>query len=158
MKRYTLLSVFVPVLILAPLGFADLPPAKDPLRQPAILLPDVPAEWITMYRTAQKNPADLLRYLQEHVAFMSERKKKSFLVGSTTQSEKDQLSRRLYVLYLLGDVAGPDVIPSVEDFIARRMAQDDAMTHYDVAMAKLTIERIQLRTQGREVYISAMLD
>jgi len=158
MKRCALFHTAVLMFATAPLVWADLPPAKDPLRQPAIILPETPAEWIEMYCTAQKNPAGLLCYLREHVAFMSERKQKSFSVSETTPGEKEQLGRRWYALTLLGDTAGSDIIPAIEEFIAARKAQGDTMTDFDVALAEVVIERIQLRVSGRDTYIATMLD
>lgn len=158
MKLNVLFFSVALALALALSACANLPPAKDPLRQPAVLLREVLAEWITMYRTAQKNPAELLRYLHDYVAFMSERKKESFILDSLSSAEIVHLTRRRYLLDLLGDTAGADIIPALEEFIAQRTAQDDAMTRYDVTAAKLTIERILLRAQGKDVYISAMLD
>jgi len=133
---------------------ADLPEPKDPLRQHGILLQPAPAEWLAMYRYTPKR---LLGVLQEYVRRM-ETQRIIPAFGAVTGEDLQVLERRLYALWRLGDIASPDSIPAIEQFIAQRTAQNDGLTDYDVALARLTIERIRLRAQGEEVYVAAMMD
>ena len=153
MKRKALFTIALcPLLALAVM--ADLPQPKDPLRQPGILLQPTPAEWLAMYRYT---PQQLLHVLQEHVKWM-ETHRGALTVDSASAEDKRAQDRRLYALRRLGDIASTDSIPGIGQFIAQRTAQDDWLTEYDVALARLTIERIQLRAQGEKVYVETMID
>ncbi|MER3474962.1 MAG: hypothetical protein C4335_13270 [Armatimonadota bacterium] len=144
------------LLVFCRFALADLPQPKDPLRQPAVILRETPPEYVVMYRTALQKPAELLRFLQQHVRFMSEHKDRFFQLDSGTGHR--ELDRLLYTLELLGEYGKPDLIPALERFIQQRQEQDDALTEYDVTIARLTIERIQLRAQGRAAYLASMID
>lgn len=153
MKHKTLFAIAL-TLLLASAVTADLPQPKDPLRQPGILLQPTPAEWLAMYRYT---PQQLLQVLLQHVKRM-ETHKGALTVDSASAEDKRAQDRRLYALRRLGDIASTDSVPGIEQFIAQRTAQNDWLTEYDVALARLTIERIQLRAQGEEVYVAALID
>lgn len=153
MKRKALFAIALCQLF-ASAVMADLPQPKDPLRQPGMLLQPTPAEWLAMYRYT---PQQLLRVLQEHVKWM-ETHRGVLTVDSASPEDRQMQGRRLYALWRLGDIGGTDSIYGIEQFIARRTAQNDWLTEYDVALARLAIERIQLRAQGMDVYVAAMID
>jgi hypothetical protein len=153
MKR-SILLVCLLSLWCSCIAWADLPEPKDPLRQHGILLQPAPAEWLAMYRYTPKR---LLGVLQEYVRRM-ETQRIIPAFGAVTGEDLQVLERRLYALWRLGDISSPDSIPAIEQFIAQRTAQNDGLTDYDVALARVTIERIRLRAQGEEVYVAAMMD
>lgn len=109
-----------------------------------------------MYRAALRNPADLLRYLQQHAEFRS--RNRDLRLRIDQDAGWKELDRMEYAQELLGQYGGADVIPGLERFIAQRLAQRDPQTDWDVAYACLTIERIRLRLQGRHAYVTAMLE
>ncbi len=158
MKRCTLTVSVWALLALTGVSLADLPVPKGSLRQPAVVLQETPPELIAMYREARQNPARLVQHLEGYVKFMGERKNKTFLLGTTTPEEDRWLVVRTYALFLLGDIGGVDLIPPLEEFVAQRVAQNDRMSDYDVQLALLTIERVQLRAGGRDAYVAAMMD
>ncbi|MGC8784059.1 MAG: HEAT repeat domain-containing protein [Armatimonadota bacterium] len=157
MKHNTLFAIAL-TLLLASVVMADLPQPKDPLVMPAIALRQTPAQWVRIYRESEKDPATLLRYLHEHIRFVSTRQSAPVVEPLSDPEGIFQLETRTYVFNRLGDVGTPDLIPAIEQFIQRRREMNDWATQSDVALAQLSIERIQARARGPEAYKNTMLD
>jgi HEAT repeat protein len=157
MKHNTLFAIAL-TLLLASVVMADLPQPKDPLVMPAIALRQTPAQWVRIYRESEKDPATLLRYLHEHIRFVSTRQSAPVVEPLSDPEGIFQLETRTYVFNRLGDVGTPDLIPAIEQFIQRRREMNDWATQSDVALAQLSIERIQARARGPEAYQNTMLD
>jgi len=137
---------------------ADLPPPKDPLVMPAIALRQTPELWVRIHRESEKDPTILLRYLEQHIEFVQSRKRAPSLEPMSDPQDILRVETHAYVLNRLGDVGTPDLIPAIEQFMERRKAMNDWATKADLAVAQLTIERIQARAKGAEAYKQTMLD
>lgn len=157
MKHKTLFAIAL-TLLLASVVMADLPQPKDPLVMPAIALRQTPARWVRIYRESEKDPATRLRYLDEHIRFVSTRRAAPVVEPLSDPEGIRQLETRTYVFNRLGDVGTPNWIPAIERFIQRRREMNDWATKTDLALAQLTIERIQARAKGPEAYKNTMLD
>lgn len=132
---------------------ADLPPPKDPLVMPAIALRQTPELWVRIHRESEKDPTILLRYLEQHIEFVQSRKRAPSLEPMSDPQDILRVETHAYVLNRLGDVGTPDLIPAIEQFMERRKAMNDWATKADLAVAQLTIERIQARAEdGRNRY------
>ncbi len=157
MKRKALFAIALCQLV-ASVVIADLPQPKDPLVMPAIALRQTPAQWVRIYRESEKDPATLLRYLEEHIRFVSTRRSAPAVEPLSDPEGVRQLETRTYVFNRLGDVGTPELIPAIERFIQRRRETNDWATKSDVALAQLTIERIEARAKGSEAYKNTMLN
>jgi hypothetical protein len=142
----------------ASIAAADLPPPKDPLVMPAIAMRQTPELWVRIYRESEKEPATLLRYLEQHIEFVQNRKRAPSLEPLSDPQAILQVETHAYVFNRLGDVGTPELIPAIEQFMQRRKAMNDWATKADLAVAQLTIERIQARAKGAEAYKQTMLD
>lgn len=130
---------------------------KSRLGLPAIVLPETRPEWIRMYRVSEHNPSALLPYLDD--AFLNR------LVPSPRNDDEDDRWRQLrwYALVRLGDIAGTELIPVLEHYARlyeAQAAQSEDRSKYEAFAdwTRLTIERIRLRAQGRDVYVRAMIE
>lgn len=130
---------------------------KSRLGLPAIVLPETRPEWIQMYRASEHNPSALLPYLDD--AFLNR------LVPDLSTDDEDDRWRQLrwYALARLGDIAGVELIPVLEHYAQlyeAQAAQSEDRSKYEAFadLTRLTIERIRLRAQGRDVYVRAMIE
>jgi len=133
---------------------ADLPPVKDRLQMPAIVLSKTPAEWLRLYRLSLHSPQPLLEVLEEYLQACERGEEIQWVRQSSDESWP---ARRAYALIRLGDIGGSETIPALERFLERRMEQGGAFALWDVVAARVTIERIQARLRGREAYVAEMM-
>ncbi len=145
-------------LLSASMTAADLPAPKDPLVVPAIAMRQTPELWVRIYRESEKDPATLLRYLEQHIEFVQNRKRAPSLEPLSDPQAILRVETHAYVFNRLGDVGTPELIPAIEQFMERRKAMNDWATKADLAVGQLTIERIQARARGAEAYKQTMLD
>lgn len=158
MNAYRTITVCILTIILLAAGSVSnsSPLKRETLhRLPPILLPEPYPEWIQMYRISQRNPAALLRYLDE--AYLQR-----LVPGNSIEDERKRLGLRWYAVVRLGDIAGPELIPALEQYAQKYTTQEarEGQTHQDEVARFLHrhIERIRLRAQGRDVYVRAMIE
>jgi len=85
---------------------ADLPPLKQQLRMPAIVLLRTPESWVQLYRLSQRSPRPLLDVLEQYLQACERGEYLEWIM----QREADNLpSRRAYALMRLGDIGGEEV-------------------------------------------------
>jgi HEAT repeat protein len=128
--------------------------AASRLGLPAIVLDPPYTEWVQMYRLSEKNPSQLLLYLEDE--YLNEK-----VPNHRTILEEDNKWRQLrwYALARLGDTANSELIPLLEEFALRWEKQTERTEVYQAFadLARLTIERIRYRMQGTDTYIRAMM-
>lgn len=154
--RYTFMLVVCLFSAAMVMGDSPIKP-KSRLGLPAIVLPETRPEWIRMYRVSEHNPSALLPYLDD--AFLNR------LVPSPRNDDEEDRWRQLrwYALVRLGDIAGVELIPALEHYAQLYEAQaaqseDRSKCEAFADLTRLTIERIRLRAQGRDVYVRAMIE
>ncbi|MEJ5252081.1 MAG: HEAT repeat domain-containing protein [Chthonomonadetes bacterium] len=116
------------------------------INMPALLLPETPPEWIYLYRIGHENPANLLPYLRPEIL-----EREDLPPGwIPTQC-------RLYAVWLVGDLAKPDLIDELEviaeAYLLRGQPPDLRAAH----ALTLAIERIRWRAMGNEAYLQEMM-
>lgn len=130
---------------------ADLPPVKDRLRMPAIVLSETPAEWLRLYRLSLHSPQPLLDVLEGYLQACERGEEVQWL---QRRSDESWPARRAYALMRLADIGGLETIAALERFLERRMEQGGADALWDVVAARVVMEQIQARLKGREAYIA----
>lgn len=140
------------------LAWADVPEPKNKLVQPAIVLRQTPEEWVRIYLESEKNPATLLRYLDEHVRFMESRKDSRLVYEFSDPRDLQMAETFGYVFTRIADVGTPDMLPALQQYIQRRKEQNDWASARDIARVQLAMEHIEARARGREAYRETLLN
>lgn len=149
-------------LLLVGIATGDSPLKLNQLQAPGVIQSSAPLEWIRMYRASGRNPSALLRYLDDAYFFEPQ--------GLDTPGNEflsplgqEYAEFRQYALVRLGDIAGTDLIPALEHYAQMYEVQSKRenscnWVYEDFAeLARLAIERIRLRAQGRNVYVQTMI-
>ncbi len=134
--------------------YADLPPVKDRLKMPAILLSETPEEWVRLHRLSERSPQALLETLDKYLDAL----RRGETVSYAPYPDAWAYTRE-YVLNRLGDTAGPDVIPALEAFLHRWRTETNGRppSGFNELSVRLTMERIQARSKGRQAYVEEMI-
>jgi hypothetical protein len=157
------------VALLSAFAFA----AESPLKpRSKVILPDIMFKPTTrplveIHRLSANNPAALLSYLDDQ---WLDRKVYGTTEPLVRWKDMEDLRSHMrdYALRRLGDVASPDLIPSLEEYVRRYEAAAKPPaglasyglneTYLELADRVLyTIERIRYRAQGRDAYVKAMV-
>lgn len=132
--------------------------ARDKLALPAFILRPTPKQWIQIYHLSENNPSALLLYLDDH--FLARE-----VPGDDSEAEQFRALIRWYVLQRIGDVAPPGWIPRLEEYFSEYEEQAAQAPQYKRQIfegraddVRLTIERIRLRSKGRDDYVRAMIE
>ncbi|GIV18302.1 MAG: hypothetical protein KatS3mg023_0053 [Armatimonadota bacterium] len=127
---------------------------RDKLALPAFILRSTPKQWIEIYHLSESSPSALLLYLDDHLLAQK-------VLGNDTEAEQF----RWYVLQRIGDVAPPGWIPRLEEYLseceeraARAVEHERQIFEERADDIRLTIERIRLRSKGRDDYVRAMIE
>lgn len=146
-------------LLLCTAGMADSPlRVPKTLVKPQLLVEPTPPEAIWLYNIAHTAPHLLLQYIDPEEYYNPN--SKVYPPWATSK-----LRCRNYSILLLGDVGGPEFIPSLLQLASRyrqgkpeRFGEPGYPSNPQVAFVlELTAERIRYRMMGREVYVQEMI-
>ncbi len=150
----TRLFLLLVLWALATVCQADLPAVKDRLQMPAIVLSKTPAEWLRLYRLSLHSPEPLLDVLEEYLQACERGEDVQWVHPG---SGDYWLLRSQYAFMRLADIGGPESLPVLERFLARRLEHDGPIALPDAIAARVAMEQIQARLKGREAYIAEMM-
>ena len=166
MKTILVCTPAVALLSAFALGAESPLKARSKVILPGIIFKPTPRPLVEIHRLSAKNPAALLSYLDDQ---WLDRK----VYGTTEplvrwKDMEDMRSQmRVYALRRLGDVASPELIPSLEEYVRRYEVAAKPLEGWTYGpneiyleladRVRYTIERIRCRAQGRDAYVKAMV-
>jgi len=124
---------------------------------PAIVQKATLPQMVEVYRTSEREPSALLAYLDD--AFLAQKVPAERV---TLDVQNKRLALRYYALARLGDTAGEEIIPMLQNIVEarKRSAGEERMSlEEDFAdEVEVVIERIRYRAKGTEAYVQEMMN